>query len=257
MSGPDDAPLLEVDRVCRSFGGLCALRGVSLRVEPGEIVAIIGPNGSGKTTLFNIITGIYAPDTGRVVFRGQDIVGRRRHRIVHDGIARTFQTPRLFPTLSVLAHVVLAARAAKDALDLAAVLRRGSTPWTAYSADARPILARTGLADDMDTPAGALPYGRCRLLELARALAMRPSLLLLDEPAAGLNDVESDALSRTLRDIAHSGDTAMLVVEHDVRFVRATCPRLVVLHQGALLCDGPTDGVLTDPRVKDAYLGGG
>ncbi len=230
-------PILALRGVTRRFGGVTALERVDLKIGAGELVGLIGPNGSGKTTLLNTVAGLYRPDEGAVRLDGADIAARKVCRIARAGIARGFQAPRLMDDRSVLDNVKLAARGG-DAAALA-------VHW----------LERLGIDDIARRRAGDLPGGKRRLVEIARAMATGPRLLLLDEPAAGLTPAEQADLAEALRRLNREG-LAILVVEHSVAFLRALAPRLVCLVEGRVVADGPTERVIADPRVIDAYLGG-
>jgi branched-chain amino acid transport system ATP-binding protein len=233
--------LLQVEHVTKSFAGLVALDDVSLTVEAGAIVGLIGPNGAGKTTLFNVIAGTFAPTTGRVAFDGTDITGWRPHRIARAGLARTFQLMRPFPALSVRSNVVVAA------------LRRHRTEEAAQAA-ADVVLDRVGLRDHGDRAAGTLPAAGRKRLEVARALALRPRLLLLDEVMAGLLPTERRPVIDLLHEIRSEG-TTLLLVEHVMAAVMALSDRVLVLHHGRLLAGGTPHQIANDPAVIDAYLG--
>lgn len=253
-AGPSE-PLLQVAEVSVRFGGLWALRGVSLQVEPGEVVGLIGPNGSGKTTLINAITGIYRPLTGRILFTGSEITSFRRHEVAAAGIARTFQSPRLFPSLTLEQHLVAAVRHEAQTPTLRRLRAYGGAPWHIHRKTTGGLLDRLALRGFLSHDATALPYGRQRLLEIARCLASGPRLLLLDEPAAGLNPEETEELQAILVGEAQNRGIALVVIEHDIAFIRAMCPRLVVLHQGEVVCDLPAGEALLHPRTVSAYLG--
>ncbi|HSK96673.1 MAG TPA: ABC transporter ATP-binding protein [Euzebyales bacterium] len=233
--------LLQVEHVTKSFAGLVALDDVSLTVEAGSIVGLIGPNGAGKTTLFNVIAGTFAPTAGRVVFDGTDITGWRPHRIARAGLARTFQLMRPFPALSVRSNVVVAALARHRTEDAAGT-----------AADA--VLERVGLLDLADQVAGTLPTAGRKRLEVARALALHPRLVLLDEVMAGLLPTERQPVIDLLRDIRDEG-TTLLLVEHVMAAVMALSDRVLVLHHGELLAGGTPQQIANDPAVIDAYLG--
>ncbi len=234
--------LLEVHGVTKRFRGVTALDGVTLAVEAGEAVGIIGPNGAGKTTLYNVISGFVPADAGSVRFRGEEIAGLPPNRIVGKGLARTFQVPRPFRKLTVAAHVEVV-RAAGDGK--AAGKQRAS---------ARDVLALVGLAEKADAPAGTLSQGQLKRLEVARALAARPSLLLLDEPFAGLGPAELPGLSALLRRL-HAEGMTLVIIEHKLRELMPLVGRVVVLDYGSVIAQGPPHEVVRDPRVLAAYLG--
>ncbi|MFO1061349.1 MAG: branched-chain amino acid ABC transporter ATP-binding protein/permease [Dongiaceae bacterium] len=246
-------PLLGVEGLSRRFGGLKALDDVSLSVRDGEILGIIGPNGAGKTTLFNLVAGTFRPSAGQVSFAGTAVTGLSVERHSHLGIARTFQTIELCPGLTCLENVLLPRLARRPALALP-FGRRGATRDAI--AEALGALAFVGLGARADERAAALPYGDRRRLEIARALAAEPRLLLLDEPAAGMNQTEAQALVQTIRRIRDLGITVVLI-EHNVRLVREASDRIVVLASGAVIADERPEAVLSSPRVIEAYLGKG
>jgi branched-chain amino acid transport system permease protein len=252
---PPGGVLMKVDGVQRRFGGLLAVDNVSFDVRAGEILGLIGPNGAGKTTMFNLITGALPVSGGRIVFAGQDMTRAPQRRIARAGIARTFQHVKLRPRLTLLDNVLLGAHVRTRAGILSATLRldRGEERRAQFEALCQ--LERAGLGDRCFELAGNLPLGHQRLLEIARALAADPVLLVLDEPAAGLRRQEKLALADLLRTLKAEGLT-ILLVEHDMDFVMRLVDRIVVMDFGCKLCEGDPRAVRSDPRVQEAYLGG-
>jgi branched-chain amino acid transport system ATP-binding protein len=249
-------PLLEVDNVRRSFGGLVAVDQVSFGVEAGKIKAIIGPNGAGKTTLFNLISGVLKPETGRITFRDQLISGLRPFQIARAGISRTFQNPSLFLRMSVLENVMVGRhrRSHWEFCGCAVRLPAQAAEERQLGEAALERLEFVGLGNLADVSAGALAFGQRRLVELARALATEPELLLLDEPASGLNTREKEDLGRLLSRIRALGIT-LLLVEHDLSLVMEISDEILVLHNGTRIAEGLPAVIQSDPNVVSVYLG--
>ena len=254
---PPCAPLLAVEGLEQSFGGIMALAGVSFQAPEGLIYAVIGPNGAGKTTLFNALCGFYEPSAGSIRFADHELCGLSPHRIAALGLARTFQNLQLFFNMTVIENVMVGCHLRARTGLLAAALRlprvwreeRRLREW------AREALELCDLADRAEHPAGALPYGLMKRVEIARALAAKPRLLLLDEPAAGLNETETLALRELIARIRASGVTVLLV-EHHMPLVMGVSDRLLVLDYGSVLAEGTPAEIQADPRVVAAYLGG-
>ncbi len=255
-------PLLELDGVSMSFGGLACVSKLDLFVGEGEIVSVIGPNGAGKTTLFNLVTGVYEPTEGDIRFAGESVVGLEPHAITRKGIARTFQTLRLFLNMTVRENVMAAAYGHTHAGPLRSMLR---TPGQRREEREIRALAEKRLAFfgerlmgyRWDQPAYSLSYANRRRLEIARATATNPRLLLLDEPAAGMNPRETQEITELIGQLRKEGGYTILVIEHDMHVVEGISDRVVALDHGVKIAEGSFGKVATDPRVVEAYLGTG
>lgn len=248
--------ILSVDSLQKTFGGLVAVEGYGLRLTTGEIVGLIGPNGAGKTTVVNMLTGLEVPTRGRITFAGRTVRHLAPQHLARLGLARTFQNLRLFGEFSARDHVVtgLLARPHYSVLDALVRSPRFLRGERRLQSEAGELLTKVGLSADADTLASGLPYGKQRRLEIARALALRPSLLLLDEPAAGMVDEEQRDLARLLGALRDEGLT-LLVIDHNVRFLLSVVDRVQVMHHGRLIAEGEPGAVVADPAVVEAYLG--
>lgn len=251
--------MLEVKNLGISFGGLRAVDDFNLTIEEGQLYGLIGPNGAGKTTVFNMLTGVYKPTDGRIILDGDDITGKSNIEINKEGIARTFQNIRLFSDLTVLDNVKAGLHNQKEYIysTLTGILRlpRYYQAEKAMDERAMELLKVFDLDKEANYTAANLPYGKQRELEIARALATNPKLLLLDEPAAGMNPNETQALMKTIRFVRDEFKMTILLIEHDMKLVAGICEELTVLNFGQVLAQGETSAVLQDPKVITAYLG--
>ncbi|MCD8163038.1 MAG: ABC transporter ATP-binding protein [Synergistaceae bacterium] len=250
-------PMLDVSHMSIAFGGLRAIEDVSVHVNENEFVGLIGPNGAGKTTFFNSITGYIKPSEGKILFNGENLVRKKPSKIANYGISRTFQNIRLFPKMTVLDNVSIPMHSTPKYSVWAAMLGLPSVKRVQIDTEKRALefLSIMGLVEHKDRQAGTLPYGLQRRLEIARALAASPKLLLLDEPAAGMNNDECNELIELLRGIYKTFNLTVVMIEHHIDIVMKLCSRIYVLNLGQVLAEGTPKQIQTDPRVIKAYLG--
>jgi len=244
--------ILETQNLIKAFGALAAVNGVNLRIEAGTVHSIIGPNGAGKTTLFNLLTGVFPPSSGRILFDGRDITGTPAHRIAHLGLARSFQRTNVFPAFSLLDNVWVAAFACNPSWK--GLLWRRPDQYPEVAARARAALADVGLADKAEVPARQISHGEQRQLELAIALAAAPRLLLLDEPAAGLSPEETRRMIALVRSL--KGRYTIVLIEHKMDIIMSVSDRISAMHFGSLIAEGSPAEIQRNPEVRRAYLGG-
>lgn len=248
---------LQLHNISKNFGGVVASKDVNITVPRGQITGLIGPNGAGKTTIVNMITGMFAVSGGKITVDDRDITRAGADEICRAGLARTFQNIRILPDNSVLENILVGFHRHEKCSTLAALLGLPSSnrETAAIREKARALLDRFGMSDFAEFPAGSLSYGHQRKVEMMRALASEPDYILLDEPIAGMNDVESDLLADLFKELADSG-MGILLIEHNIRFVSKLCEKIYVLDGGRLIAEGPPAQVLRDPAVITAYIGG-
>jgi len=251
--------LLEIKGLTKNFGGLAAVSNVNLNVPKNSITAVIGPNGAGKTTLFNMVTGVYKPSAGDILLNGEPITGLKPHAVARKGIARTFQNIRLFDSLSVMENVLIGMHSRLKSNFFGAVFQLPGTRREEEAAqmEAFELLQYVGLDGLLNEPATNLPYGAQRRLEIARALAVKPKLLLLDEPAAGMNPKETKELTDLIRNMCGEKDLTIILIEHDMKLVMEISNHIAVLDHGENIAEGKPVEIRNNPRVIEAYLGKG
>ena len=248
-------PLLSLRGVCKSFGGIQAVSSITFEVNAGECVGLVGPNGAGKTTLFNCVCGQLRPDNGEIIFDGTDLLGLPTYKRARLGIGRTYQKVEVFTDMSVRDHLMVAERARQGEARLWRDLLNLSKPTEDEKRRVDSVMELVGISRLADTSVNALGLGNCRLVELARALAAEPKILLADEPSSGLDLHETAEVASVLRTVQRERGTAILLVEHDLTMVAEVVDRTIVMDLGAMLAQGTFDEVMADPAVRDAYLG--
>jgi branched-chain amino acid transport system ATP-binding protein len=259
-TAPEQKPLLELENLSMSFGGLKVIDNLDLVVNEKEIVSVIGPNGAGKTTLFNLITGIYRPEAGEILLEGESLVGLRPYNITRRGVARTFQTLRLFLNMSVIENV-MASQYGRTKVDIVRAMlrtpgmRREEREIRRFAEEKLSFFGQRLMGYRWNMPAYSLSYANRRRLEIARAMATDPKILLLDEPAAGMNPVETHEITELIGQLRDEGGFTILLIEHDMHVVEGISDRVVALDHGVKIAEGSFEQVATDPRVVEAYLG--
>lgn len=249
--------VLKIENLTMQFGGVTAVDNFSMEISKGEIVALIGPNGAGKTTAFNAVTGVYQPTAGRIVLLDKNITGLRPDEVTGLGVARTFQNIRLFSSMTVFENVLTAHHLRRTSNIFSATFRLNRAEEKRMRDDTDALLRQVGLYDLRDEMATSLPYGKQRLLEIVRALATKPKLLLLDEPAAGMNPQETDELGEFIKRIRSEFDLTVFIIEHHMNLVMRISDRIYVIEFGKQIAEGVPEEIRNDPTVIEAYLGGG
>ncbi len=249
--------VLKIENLTMQFGGVTAVDNFSMEISKGEIVALIGPNGAGKTTAFNAVTGVYQPTAGRIVLLDKNITGLRPDEVTGLGVARTFQNIRLFSSMTVFENVLTAHHLRRTSNIFSATFRLNRAEEKRMRDDTDALLRQVGLYDLRDEMATSLPYGKQRLLEIVRALATKPKLLLLDEPAAGMNPQETDELGEFIKRIRSEFDLTVFIIEHHMNLVMKISDRIYVIEFGKQIAEGVPEEIRNDPTVIEAYLGGG
>ncbi len=249
----NNTPILKIENLGHSYGRYLVIRDISLEVAPGQLSALIGPNGAGKTTFYNSVSGHFRPTKGNVYFDGHDITGMPAHKLVPKGLLRSFQITNIFPNLTVIENILV---------PLVLHTGKGYGFWKALHGEkelyrkAEEVLDKVGILESAHRPAGELPYGDKRLVEMAIVLARDPKLVMLDEPTAGMNPEETDRMIHLIKDLAGRFGTTFFLTEHDMKVVFSVASQIYVLHQGGLLAQGSQEEIRSNPKVREAYLGG-